>query len=116
MRITEIICEKVVRLDDETGETFIVTVNPTRQQFFRDTSNPDCDMKGLVTKDDFYYWPAWHAHHNQIAYRLGLIDAKCIFVQHNAICSTLDHKDLIMHNRELNWLFNGKVPFYPTTP
>jgi hypothetical protein len=113
MRYSEIITEKTVRLDDGTGHMFIVTKNPTRPQFQQAIANPDADMKGLLTDRDFYYWPAWHAHHGQIAYRLGLEAPITVFVLHNGIMAHASAEKMIVNHPVLQYLYGGEVPFIP---
>ena len=112
MRLSEILKEHTIRVGDGTGDMYIITKNPSRQQFAKLTSSLDCDMKGLIDGKDFYCWAAWHAHHGEVAHALGLQDAKMLFIQHNLIAGNKSIKDLVLNNPNLKYLYNNKIPFH----
>ena len=96
------ILENTIRTTDETGETFVVTHNPTRQQFQKMISNPEADMKAWLGPKDIWIWPAWHAHHHQIANNFGLSpqddNLHTIFIRNNGILvMTYDKKPFKNH-------------------
>jgi hypothetical protein len=95
MKISELLLEKTLRLTDDTGETFIVTHNPSYQQFHKmigldapDKNGYEPEFKALLTDNDIWIWSAWHAHHYQIAKVLGLSETehlKCLFMYKNGV-------------------------------
>ena len=95
--------EKSITLPDEQGYNFVITQNPSKQQFLNsDIINTENDFKGLITDNEFFYWPAWHAHHGQVLNAIGInpdIDdvALVTLAGYGIDAATDDHK-LIINN------------------
>lgn len=110
-----LLSEKTIRLDGQDGIMFIVTKNPSRQQYHSMLASvtDEDEIKGILTERDLYYWSGWHAHHHEIAERLGLgvTEWMRIFIQKNAVVAQAGWEKPVCDHPQLQFLYSGRVPF-----
>lgn len=90
---------------------FVVTKNPSKAQYTKFLSGTDVDCKGIITPKDYYIWPAWHAHHHQIAYRLGLsANFCCAIITEFGITISSQYEDMVRNNPNIKYLYRDSGP------